>query len=367
MALFASESYAIEKKPISQVSVGNLITDSQVSAPCGNDYINIIWWIPYEYWKVSFAQDKTMSESDRKNFLNLLKPYSLLAICQAEISAFGGFSFYEKAEVEKKLTVNYKDDRGHQQNFIPLKNIEPDLQILLEAIKPILSGAMGNMGKNMLFFVLKDLEGSGVRKVDPYNWGTLVFRLGRRNGDYLNAVLEFPLNSLYVPRLCPNGKQAHVTWKYCPWTGKKLEHSKVEGEHKKINITIPTSDKSSTKKHSAANEVVITGRLVSNSGTPFSDKQIMAMIGMNMSLKIGEGGVLLNPTARTDKQGYFIMKVDRTIMEDKGIGFKVSLGFDPSSMTTRQATLKNKEGHIINLVTELGVDQVDLGTVVIDK
>jgi hypothetical protein len=36
------------------------------------------------------------------------------------------------------------------------------------------------------------------------------------------VVLETPLNSLFVPRTCPNGKPAHVSWKFCPWGGERL-------------------------------------------------------------------------------------------------------------------------------------------------
>ena len=66
------------------------------------------------------------------------------------------------------------------------------------------------------------LADDGKRILDPYQPGGLQVDLKRKNNQPLQAKIEFPLNSLYVPRRCPNGKPAHVSWKFCPWTGAKL-------------------------------------------------------------------------------------------------------------------------------------------------
>lgn len=94
---------------------------------------------------------------------------------------------------------------------------------MLEMIKPVLGSAAGNLGLNMHFFVLDDNNTEKRRKMDPYQFGELNFQIGERNGELMKATLSLPLNSLYLPRKCPNGKDAHVTWEYCPWTGEKLE------------------------------------------------------------------------------------------------------------------------------------------------
>ena len=38
----------------------------------------------------------------------------------------------------------------------------------------------------------------------------------------MTARVELPINALFVPRLCSDGREAHVTWNYCPWTGERL-------------------------------------------------------------------------------------------------------------------------------------------------
>jgi len=221
--VMVSTVYAIEKKPIAAVDTNQLTEDTQISAPCDNDHMNFIWWVPPEFWQATYANDKTTSEPDKKLIINTLRPYSLLMICQADISSFGSFKFYSKDEIESKLDITFKSKNGSLIKLIPLKDIDSDLQLMLDIFKPMFTAAAGNLGQNMHFFVFEDYDSTGKRKIDPYRFGTLNLRIGNREGKLMQTQLDFPLNSLYVPRKCPNGKEAHVTWKYCPWTGEKLE------------------------------------------------------------------------------------------------------------------------------------------------
>jgi hypothetical protein len=107
----------------------------------------------------------------------MMSKYSMLAIAQAEISPFGQFKFYDREKISQGLKIEFTDAKG-KQVLQPLTETPEELQMLLKVMGPMLEGAMGNMGKNMSFFVL--------------------------------------------PRMCPNGKPAHVTWVVCPWDGSKL-------------------------------------------------------------------------------------------------------------------------------------------------
>ncbi len=213
---------AVERKKIAAIDTDKLTTDTQVSASCGDDHLNLAWWIPNEFWEATFANDHSTSDADKKQILNTMRPYSILAICQADISNFGAFNFYSKYEIENRLVLKVETPSGRVREIAPLKDIDPDLQIMLNAFKPILSAAMGNLGENLHFYVLQDTNDSGERLIDPYANGALHIQLRERDGTRLDTAIETPLNSLFVPRKCPNGKEAHVTWKFCPWTGQKL-------------------------------------------------------------------------------------------------------------------------------------------------
>ena len=215
-------THALEKKPIKDIDSDQLTGDTQVTASAGDEHFNFVWWIPNEFWQATFANDKSTPEAEKKKFIEALKPYSLVGICQADISNFGAFKFYSQQEIEKSLAIIFKSPTGQSYELAPVKDIDPDVDVLLKMFKPILSSAMGNMGQNFHFFVVEDYDQAGKRKVDPYEFSTLEFHLKSRTGGGIKAQLEFPLNSLYVPRQCPNGKDAHVTWKFCPWSGKPL-------------------------------------------------------------------------------------------------------------------------------------------------
>jgi hypothetical protein len=215
---------AIERKQIKDVDTDSLIADTQDTPKgAGENHAAMCWWIPSEFWQAILAKDPSMAESDKKAMLEAMSGVTLLAVVQADITDFGAFNFYPKDEIEKQMTISYTNAGDEKLSLSPMKNIKPDLEIVLGVFKPILGAAMGNLGNNMHFYVLNDETGTTKRLIDPYNKGLLNVKLTKRNGNIMNADIEMPLNSLFVPRKCPNGKDAHVSWNYCPWTGEKLE------------------------------------------------------------------------------------------------------------------------------------------------
>jgi len=214
--------YALEMKPLALVNADEFISNIQVSAPCDDDHFNIIWWIPFEYWQCLYENDDSTSIADKEMILNSFKPYSIIGVCQADVSVFGAFNFYEIDEVGEMLEVIYKAESGIRYRIRLAKDIDPNVNMLLDIFTPIFRAAMGNMGENFHFFVLTDYDSKDTRMINPYYYGTLYIHLGTRKSKLIEAQLALPVNALYVPRICPNGKEAHVTWKYCPWSGQRL-------------------------------------------------------------------------------------------------------------------------------------------------
>ncbi|MFW6153840.1 MAG: hypothetical protein ACOC95_01330 [Planctomycetota bacterium] len=215
-------SMAAEKKPLAEVNTNAFVEDSQVLLEgAGDDHVAFVWWIPKEYWISIFARDKSIPERDRKEMLRILSDVSLVVIAQADISKMGAFRFYNSDEIAQRMKITYVDGEKKRRALAPMQNIGGDLQMLLNMVKPILGAAMGNMGNNMHFFVFDDTDGAD-RVLDPYEEGRLDVRLATRGGTPIKGIIDLPLNCLYVPRKCPNGRDAHISWNYCPWTGQKL-------------------------------------------------------------------------------------------------------------------------------------------------
>ena len=219
-----TSSIAAERRSIRNVDVDAITKDTQVSPKgAGDEHVSFVWWVPYEFWQSILARDTSTSERDKKATLDALAGNSLIAVVQSDISAVGAFRFYSKEEVEKNMKVSFSDAGRNKKTLRPVQVVDPDLEVVLGVFKPLLSAAMGNLGANMHFYVFNDQGEAGERLLDPYRKGIIRVELLKKSEELMTADIELPLNSLFVPRKCPNGKEAHVSWNYCPWSGTRLD------------------------------------------------------------------------------------------------------------------------------------------------
>jgi hypothetical protein len=221
--LGVADGVALQKKEVSAVSSDALIGETQTGPKdAGDDHTCLVWWIPQEFWEGMMSRDNSLPEETKAKMLKAVEGVSILAIVQADISHLGGFDFYPEEMVSKNLIATRTNATGNHEK-IPVKNdINSDLEVVLASFKPVLATAMGRMGDNMHFFVLDDVADGGGRRLDPYKGGNLKVRLLDKGGRQLFSEIPMPLNCLFEPRYCPNGKEAHVSWNFCPWTGEKL-------------------------------------------------------------------------------------------------------------------------------------------------
>lgn len=224
ISMLAGRAEAAEKRPVAEIDSDSLMVDTQVSPRGqGDDHVALVWWIPNEFWESVFARDDFTPEADKNAMLDAIEGVSMVAVVQADITPFGAFRFYSKREVEREMSLTFVDAEGGVTPLKPMKNIGEELELVLGTFKPILGAAMGNLGQNMHFYVLDDRDKDNARLVDPYEKGRIDIQMSRRDDVKMKTEIEMPLNALFVPRKCPNGKDAHVSWVFCPWTGERLE------------------------------------------------------------------------------------------------------------------------------------------------
>ena len=215
----AAGASAIEPKALEDVDISQMTRETQKTLH--TEGVHLVWWIPPEYWAASMQREGSMTEDQRKALMDVMENYSMLGVVQAEVSPFGSFSFYERELTRKGLSIEIIED-GKGRPLEPIEELPPELQMLLKILAPVLEGALGNMGKNLYFFVLPDrIEGE--RVMSPFGRSALSVTLTSKKGTVFEPVVfEMPLDALYVPRRCPNGKPAHVSWVVCPWDGSPL-------------------------------------------------------------------------------------------------------------------------------------------------
>jgi len=219
----SSPSLALEKKTISQISTTELVSATQVQIDTGSSGgVSMAWWIPHEFWAVSFEKQNTANKPQQKKLLKQLKGYNIIGIVKGKSTGLGSFNFSSKEDIGSSLTVVSTDENGNELQLHPSQTIDKDVELLVQIITPILQNVMGELGKNFHFYIFDGETSDGFRILNPYEKGKVSISFTVPDSSKLTAVMETPLDPLFVPRQCPNGKFAHISWDFCPWSGEKL-------------------------------------------------------------------------------------------------------------------------------------------------
>jgi hypothetical protein len=217
--LLASNLNAAELKAAADVDSGILTQELQRSS--NDEGIQVAWWMPAEFWSVALGNEKSLTAAQTEEVMKILRQYTFIAVVDGEVGG-AAISFLDREAVAKSLSVDVLDATGKSRKVVPLEPVPEDVKPLLSVLVPAMGAAMGNLGRNLHFFVFKD-QVDDVRLFSPLVAGSVVVKLsGREKRPDISLTIERPIDSLLVPRLCANGKPAHVSWIYCPWDGKKL-------------------------------------------------------------------------------------------------------------------------------------------------
>lgn len=205
-------------KPLAEVVLDDFTRDTQVLLS-GDHALVQAWWIPVEFWQAALSQ---ASPALAEQAVTRLQPYSMVAVVQADVSTLGGFAFYSRDDLQQRLQVQWQ--RGGQMQTLSLpSSVSPAVQQLLMQLTPLLSRMMGDVGRNLHFFVLDNQDARGQRWVSPYEDGAVTIRLAATATQPAHTLtVELPVNALFEPRRCANGKPAHLSWRFCPWDGAPL-------------------------------------------------------------------------------------------------------------------------------------------------
>ncbi|QDL07321.1 hypothetical protein DP113_04805 [Brasilonema octagenarum UFV-E1] len=222
----ATAASALERRMDKEIPINELFKEIY-QADISSNNLNAVLWMPFEYWKASLSHDKQVSPEVKKLLQSELGSVFILAVVQAESSPQTNlnFNFFPEETVRRGLKVIHVSRDGQLRTLKLVEKNSNFMNVLKETIRPMLSQIAGQMGDNFWLFVYSDIDSSGRRLVSPYEPGELRVSLGDRRGLQKSKIkFEFPFNSLFVPRMCPNGKPAHVSWKYCPWDGTRLSN-----------------------------------------------------------------------------------------------------------------------------------------------
>lgn len=198
------------------VGLNDVVRDTQ-RLDSVNNQVNLIWWMPEEYWRVAFSQSGSgLTAEGMEDVLKALRPYALFGVVKGKIGPLGGVTYDPEPEIRRSFRLTGLDGKVYQP--LPESEMGTDIKNFLSALKPIVAGMIGPMGENLYFYAFEAKNAAGKAIADPTVEGKLVTQLGDRSLEW-----RLPLGSLVPQKMCPQDKEKMSgAWAYCPWHGTKL-------------------------------------------------------------------------------------------------------------------------------------------------
>ena len=185
------------------------------------DGFKLIWWIPNEYWYASSARP-----GDMDTLVKALDPYILVGVIDGTVSRLGSFTY--KPEDETRKSVKIFDGSGNSYSPLDAKSVSGDVNNVIATLRPILTNAMGEMGKNFIFLVFpkKGIDGKPIVTVaEPGR-----FHVAHTGEDFY---FRLPLAALSPKLKCKvDSELLPSNFVYCPYHGTALAHQGMPGDTK---------------------------------------------------------------------------------------------------------------------------------------
>jgi hypothetical protein len=182
--------------------------------------LNVLFWLPEEFWKVSAASSPNASQSQVDLIIKVVHPYCIVGVSSGKTGLFGAVTYRTEAEVQN--LVRLRDSEGNTYPPLPEDKLDPSVPALLGLLKPVLTRTSGAAGENVHFYVFPGNKKDGTRICDPTKEGLCEVDLGERIFKW-----RLPLGSLLPKQKCPScGEILSGAYKFCPYDGTKLPGSK---------------------------------------------------------------------------------------------------------------------------------------------
>ncbi len=189
-----------------------------------NDHLTLVWWLPEEYWKVSWESEDTLTEEQQNAFLETVRPYLVLAVVEGTIGPFGGTEFADKDSLRQQVRVI--DRNAISYSPLPDEKLSGDVKNLAALLQSLFGNMLGAMGQGMHIFFFPATTAGGAVIAAATEEGKFSVDVGEETFHW-----RLPISSLLPPKICPeDGEPMSGAWKYCPFHGKKLVGTEDPGK-----------------------------------------------------------------------------------------------------------------------------------------
>ena len=188
-----------------EIELPELVRETQQFSDAA-DRLTLIWWLPPEFWRVSFEATGDLTESAIEEMMEVVEPYVTVAVVQGSVGPFGAAEFQDEERVRKSLRL--VDEDGEE--YLPLagEEISPDLRNFFQGMRPIMAGMMGPMGESFHFFVFPARSSDGEPIANATGQGSFTVKVSDEAFTW-----RLPLGSLLAPKRCPvDGERMSGAW-----------------------------------------------------------------------------------------------------------------------------------------------------------
>jgi hypothetical protein len=180
-----------------------------------DNHLTLVLWMPEQYWKASLQSNDRLTDKAKAEFVEALRPYTMVAVVDADVGFGGAFTFSSLDTVRE--IVKIEDSAGNTYAPLDPQTVSGSIKNLLQAMKPILANAMGSLGSN-LEIMLFPADGRNGPIADPIREGFFTVRVSDLRFRY-----RLPLGSLLPPMVdTRTGDTFPGNYHFNPFTGAKL-------------------------------------------------------------------------------------------------------------------------------------------------
>lgn len=197
-----------------------LIRDTQkmtiVRKDTNSQQLTIVWWIPIEFWEVNLKKNPNTTPQMIDKLKATLDPYTLVALVNCDVGPFGGMTFQSDSAVRASVTLS----DAQKSSYAPLADaqISADAKVLLAMMRPVVAGALGQLGEHINFVFFAGKAKDGRRIAEPLSDRSFSVFL-----DGAEFKFRLPVGSLLPPKFDPaTREQFPGNYRYSPFTGTEL-------------------------------------------------------------------------------------------------------------------------------------------------
>jgi hypothetical protein len=213
-AALSTPAFAATPLPPEKINVNELVSELQKTSQ-DPDSVDLVWWIPEQFWAAAMAQDKNPDPRATKELTEVFRRNVLVATLKGEMGVMGIGDFESEEVLRGKLRVLGPD--GKLLAPIPADKVERKLDMLIQIMRPMFKSLLGEVGNNLQFYVFP-AEVGGKPVVNPLGQGTFKVMLAQTPYEF-----RLPLGSLLVPQRDPSTGEAFPgSYSFNPYTGTPL-------------------------------------------------------------------------------------------------------------------------------------------------